>query len=241
MERLDLKAVDVDGALQETAAAAQAGTEGHTRSAFLRRAGVAGGALAVSGGVLGGIAAGAGAKSYSERPPKSYGKGDIGILNFALVLEYLEAAFYNEAQRAGAITDPATQAFLQTVVRDENAHVAFLQKGLGAAAVPMPSFDFQGVPEDQTKFQQTAYALENTGVHAYLGQISNIASPVYVTDAAQIAIVEGRHAAVIGAILDDSPSGIAPFGPFDEPENANKILNTVAATGFVTGGLPPSN
>ena len=31
------------------------------------------------------------------RPPAKFGKGDIGILNYALTLEYLEAAFYNEA------------------------------------------------------------------------------------------------------------------------------------------------
>ena len=37
------------------------------------------------------------AASGKGRPPASFGKGDIGILNYALTLEYLEAAFYNEA------------------------------------------------------------------------------------------------------------------------------------------------
>ena len=37
------------------------------------------------------------AASGKGRPPAKFGKGDIGILNYALTLEYLEAAFYNEA------------------------------------------------------------------------------------------------------------------------------------------------
>ena len=93
-------------------------------------------------------------------------------------MEYLEAAFYNEATAHGAITDPATVAFLKTTTRDENAHVAALQQALGSKAIAMPQFDFQGIPEDQAKFQQTAFVLENTGVHAYLGQVTNIHTPI---------------------------------------------------------------
>ena len=102
----------------------------------------------------------------------------------------------------------------------------------------MPTFDFQGIPEDQGKFQQTAYVLENTGVHAYLGQLTNICMPAYLAAAGSIALVEGRHAAVIGSIINDSPSGIAPNGPNDTPETAQQIISAVRGTGFVTAGLP---
>lgn len=243
MEHLKLADIDVDGAVQETAA----GIEGETRSAFLRKAGVVGGTLAGGTAVLGALAPSASAHSrrdswhhhgQSGRPPRAFGHGDIGILNFALALEYLEAAFYNEATAGNAITDPQTVAFLQTTTRDENAHVAALQQALGSHAIPEPQFDFQGIPENQAKFQQTAYVLENAGVHAYLGQLTNIRMPAYLAAAGSIALIEGRHAAVIGSIINDTPAGIAPNGPFDTPETAAQILSAVAGTGFVTGGLP---
>lgn len=150
----------------------------------------------------------------------------------------MEAAFYNEATTHGAITDPVTRAFLTTVTRDENAHVVALKQALGSEAIPSPQFNFQGIPENQAKFQQTAFVLENTGVHAYLGQVANIRSPAYLIAAGSIAIVEGRHASVIGSIINDTPAGIAPSGPFDTPETAAQVLAAVGDTGFVTGGLP---
>ncbi len=245
MDELNLVDIDVDGAVQETAAA----LDGDTRASFLRKAGMAGGALAGSGALVGVLAPGASARgrrggwweqSQVGRPPRGFGRGDIGILNFALALEYLEAAFYNQATAAGKITDPATMAFLVTTTRDENAHVAALKQALGSDAIAMPTFEFQGIPENQAKFQQTAYVLENTGVHAYLGQLTNICSPAYLAAAGSIATIEARHAAVIGSIINDTPAGIAPNGPFDTPETAEQILSAVGGTGFVTGGLPTS-
>ena len=238
MHQLDLTEIDVDGALHETAAAV---AEGDTRLGFLRKAGIAGGALASTGALLGAYASRASAHSpgpCNGRPPAAFGPGDIGILNFALALEYLESTFYNRATAHGAITDPATAAFLQTTTRDENAHVAALQQALGSQAIAKPRFQFFDIPKKQSEFQQTAYVLENTGVHAYLGQLTNIQSPAYLAAAGSIALVEGRHAAVIGSIINDTPAGIAPNGPFDTPQTATQVLSEVAATGFVTGGLP---
>jgi Ferritin-like domain len=225
MTHINLEAVDTDGAIREAAEEAS----GDTRLGFLRKAGVAGGAAIGGGVILGGLISPALA-SAKGAPPSSFGKGDIGILNYALTLEYLERAFYIQATSSGKITDPKTAAFLKTTTHDERAHVAFLKKALGKHAVKEPKFNFHGIPNDQSKFQATAYVLENTGVHAYLGQAGNIKTPAYLLAAASIVTIEARHSGAIGSIIGKS---ISPNGPFDNGYTADRVLKAVKATGFI--------
>jgi hypothetical protein len=227
MAHINLEAVDTDGAIREAAEE----VAGDTRLSFLRKGAVAGGA-AVSGGAILGALISPALASAKGAPPKSFGKGDIGILNYALTLEYLERAFYNEATSKGKITDPKTKAFLKVTTRDERAHVAFLLKGLGKAAVKQPKFNFQGIPGDPKKFAATAFVLENTGVHAYLGQAGNIKNPAYLLDAASIVTIEARHSGAIASILGME---ISPNGPFDNGLPASAILKAVKGTGFIVG------
>jgi hypothetical protein len=211
---------------------------GDTRLGFLKKAGVAGGAVIGGGAILGALTpAGAMAAKGKGLPPAKFGKGDIGILNFALTLEYLEAAFYNEAtanqKKKTFIRDKQTQVFLRTVTADENAHVAYLKKALGSQAIAAPKVEFGGTTSSEKSFVETALALENTGVHAYSGQALNISSPANVAAALSIATIEARHASVIGLIAKSSPKGISPDGPFDKPFTAAKVLKAVEATGFL--------
>ena len=126
MNQLNLEAIDTDGAIREGAEA----VAGDTRLSFLRKGAVAGGAAIGGGAILGRLVPGL--ASAKGAPPRSFGKGDIGILNFALTLEYLERAFYNEATSKGTITDPETAAFLKVVTNDERKHVAFSRRPWGA-------------------------------------------------------------------------------------------------------------
>ncbi len=219
-ETMSIELLDRDGAIQETADA----VAGDTRAAFLRKAAVGGGALfggAALSGLLPSIAS-------AKRVPKS----DIAILNYALTLEYLEAAFYGEAVTGGALTDAATKAIATTLAADEAAHVKFLKKALGSKAVKKPTFDFQGTTTDQGKFQQTAYVLENTGVPAYLGQAGHIKTPAILLAAATIVTVEARHAGAIGQLIGKP---VTPNGPFDKGKSKKAILAAVKKTGFITG------
>lgn len=232
---INLDQVDVDGAVREAHAEAIDGLqEGDTRMAFLRKSAVTAGVAMSGGAMLSALAPSALASSGGGgRPPTSFGKGDVGILNYALTLEYLEAAFYNGATAANLSLSPQAAAFLAVVTKDENAHVAFLKKALGSKAAKSPKFNFKGTNTDAGMFMKTAQVLENTGVHAYSGQALNIKSAAYVKAAVSILTIEARHASVIGLLNDPSGEAIAPDGPFDTPFTASKVLAAVKGTGFI--------
>ena len=226
---INLAEVDADGAIREAADA----VSGDTRLSFLKKAGIAGGAAMSGGAVLSALAPSAFAATQHGRPPASFGKGDVGILNYALTLEYLEAAFYNGATAANMALSPQAAAFLKVVTEDENKHVAFLKKALGSKAAKSPKFDFKGTNTNAEMFMKTAQVLENTGVHAYSGQALNIKTPAYVKAAVSILTIEARHASVIGLLNDPTGKEIAPDGPFDTPFTAAKVLAAVKGTGFI--------
>jgi len=228
---------DIDAVVKEAAHEATEALEGDTRLDFLKKAGLAGGGLIGGGALLSALTPAAAMAAGKGRPPASFGKGDIGILNYALTLEYLEAAFYNEAtanqKKKTFIKDKQTQVFLKLVTADENAHVAFLKKALGSKAVPAPKVDFGGTTADAASFIKTAVALENTGVGAYSGQALNIASPAYAAAALSIWSIEARHASVAGLLLKATPASLSPNGAFDKPKTAAQVLKAVKATGFL--------
>jgi hypothetical protein len=211
-----LEELDVDGAIREAASR----VDGDTRAAFLKKAGIGAGAV-VAGGAFAGAIPGIASAGVA--------KSDVAILNFALTLEYLEAAFYAEAVSKGNFTGK-TLAFAQVVARHEAAHVAFLRSALGKAAVRSPKFDFKGTTTDAAKFMATAQVLEDTGVAAYLGQAGNIKSKKILGAAGSILAVEARHA---GWIRDLNNLPGAPSA-FQGPKTKAQILAAVTGTGFIT-------
>ena len=227
--KINLDEVDRDGAIREAAAE----VSGDTRLGFLKKAGIGAGAAVSGGALLSALAPEALASSQSGRPPGSFGKGDVGILNYALTLEYLEAAFYNGATAANLPLGSQAAAFLKVVTRDENEHVKFLKKALGSKAAKEPKFEFKGTNTNAEMFMKTSQVLENTGVHAYSGQALNIKTAAYVKAALSILTVEARHASVIGLLNDPTGEAIAPNGPFDTPLTAAAVLAAVKATGFI--------
>lgn len=230
---LTIERVDVNGDIRETAQEAVEGLGGDTRLEFLKKAGLAGGAVLGGGAVLTALTPAGALAAGKGRPPKSFGNGDIGILNYALTLEYLEAAFYNEATANNVASGAQESAFLKRVTADENAHVAFLKKALGAKAVKAPKVDF-GDATSTAKWLPTSMALENTGVKAYGGQALNIANPTYLAAALSIWAVEARHASVAGLLVNPTSRNLSPDGgAFDETATAARVLKAVKATGFL--------
>jgi Ferritin-like domain len=228
MYELNLDMIDQDGAIRETHEEAM----GSTRLDFLRKAGIGAAGLASGGAILSALAPSAMAATTGA-PPASFGAGDIGILNYALTLEYLERGFYNAALANGIVKNPELKGILNTAVRDERAHVAFLVKALGKKAVAEPKFNFGDAVKSESKFAATSFVLENTGVHAYSGQAGNIKTPAYLLAALSIVTIEARHAGAIGSYLKHTPGEIAPSGSFDTPLTAAKVLAAVKGTGFI--------
>ncbi|HEX6688129.1 MAG TPA: accessory Sec-dependent serine-rich glycoprotein adhesin [Solirubrobacterales bacterium] len=132
--------------------------------------------------------------------------GDVGILNFALTLEYLESTFYKEAKRrAGASGE--LKSLIALVGRDEDEHVGALTetiKKLGGKPVAEPKFDF---PYKNTgEFLKLAQTFEDTGVSAYNGAAPQIKSKEVLGAAGSIVQVEARHAAAIRLQNKEEPS-----------------------------------
>src|SRR6266581_3088019 len=106
-----LSAVDRDGAIAEA----------HARLATRRRF------LALTG------AGAALALGLADRADAALAKTDVDILNYALVLEYLQASFYTEAEQGGALTGRTAKA-ARIVGAVERAHVTAFLKLLGSLA-----------------------------------------------------------------------------------------------------------
>jgi Ferritin-like domain len=221
---LRLDDLDRDGALRDAAARLPAAT----RRSFLADA-----ATGAAGALLVGLA--------SVGSATAKGSGDVDILNFALTLEYLQAAFYTEAERVGALEGVAARAAAQ-IGGVERAHVAALRSALGSKAVASPTFDFTGAVADGPSFLRTAVAFEDLGTAAYKGQIPEIQAPAYVAATAAIHSVEARHAAWIRYLAARTPAANAIDLPLARPAVARLVNSTgfVVAAPVTTSGRSPS-
>ena len=153
-----------------------------------------------------------------------FGEGDIGIMNYALTLEYLETAFYEDVARSGLFKG----ADLETIRKfgsQEAEHVAALTaavKGAGGKPAPKPKTEFP--LNNAQQVLRLASTVENLGAAAYLGQAARIQSPEVLAAALSIHSVEGRHAAALNTLLGKTP---VPDGPFAKPASAEMVLNAV--------------
>ena len=146
---------------------------------------------------------------------KAYGRDTasiVGVLQFALTLEYLEAEFYTKGVATAPIPAGAPLAAITTIRDHENAHVALLKAvitQLGFTPTAKPTFDFsagngsnngpfKNVFTDYALFLAVAQTFEDTGVRAYKGQAGELMeNNDILTAALQIHSVEARHASHI--------------------------------------------
>jgi serine-rich repeat adhesion-like glycoprotein len=189
---------------------------GSTRSAFLLR-----GALA-TGALLGGSAV----SPFVGRALAQETGGDADILNFALTLEYLEAAFYDRAVGKGRGMSSETRRLARELRDNETAHVDALTqtiKRLGAKPVKAPTVGFGDVFTSERTFLKLAQTLEDTGVSAYNGAAPQITSTEVLGAAGSIVQVEARHAALIRLMRGQDPAPDA----FDAALDKQQVLDAV--------------
>ena len=153
-----------------------------------------------------------------------FGKGDLGILGYALTLEYLETQFYADAAKSGKLKGQVLSV-AKDFGAEEGEHVKALEatiKKLGGKLPPKPKAKFP--LDDQASILKLATTVENLGANAYLGQAGNIESPEVLAAALSIHSVEARHAAVLNQVTKQE---ISPDGAFAKPATADEVLKAV--------------
>jgi hypothetical protein len=196
----------------------EGGELSRTRREVLSRG--VGGAAALTGLML------LGPRTHSAGAAPSRAQ-DQKIFNFALLLEYLQAAFYSEGVEHGRLKGEVRE-FAEIVSEHEREHVKYLQKALGSHARKRPHFSFGDATRDQQKFLAAAVLLENTGVAAYNGQAANLTKQALAA-AAEIVSVEGRHAAWISDLAGKEPAPRAA----DPGATTGEVISILRGTGFL--------
>ena len=182
------------------------------------------GALTLAGAAVGGIVLGEHADPALSRPSAQQ---DVEILNFALLLEYVQSAFYAEGLRRAKLTGEL-KTYAQTAAAHEQAHIALLRKALGPSAREVPKLDFGDDTADAEAFSLAAFKLEDLGVAAYTAQAPNLTKPA-LTAAARIVSVESRHAAWIRDLRGMNPAPDAAEPALD----AQRVIDTLKGSGYV--------
>ena len=163
--------------------------------------------------------------------------GDVEIVNYALTLEHLEAAFYQQVIDSGQIKDQQVADLAMRIGENEQEHVDALtatveQLGGKPAEAPKTNFDkvLEGGPEVIIK---TAATVENVGAAAYLGQAAKIKSPDILAAALSIHTVEARHAAAVNQLAGidfkgpDPYTGTIPDGAFAKPAEMKEVFGLI--------------
>jgi rubrerythrin len=160
-----------------------------------------------------------------------FAQGDVAILQYALVLEQVEADFYSRVVSAfetSTITAPE-QAILTEIRNHEIAHREFLRATLGADGAFMVTSTFRGLGfADRAAVLAAARSLEDLGVAAYNGAVQYLTTPANVLALAKIVSVEARHATTIRDLLEPRAGNFAPTAT-DDVFRPAKVAATVQA------------
>lgn len=183
------------------------------------------------------------------------GSGNTKVLNYALVLETLEAELYRQAlarltaggkdNRGQDIpglnlseNEPDVR-FVKDFRSVEDQHRVLLQTALSAfqgfQAVQPSKYNFGLSSADRRQVMETLYGVERTGARAYLGAIKYFPDKTYIRVAAAIQGTEARHYAAIAEVnnfLFHSQNSVAPLASqnhgIETPMEPDVVLASVS-------------
>lgn len=174
------------------------------------------------------------------------GKGDFGILNYAYVLEQLEAAFYTRVVENNFFQNATAEDKLvfEDLYKHEVIHREFFKAVLSSIrpsteVLPDLEFDFSSINFDsRDSVYQTAILLEDTGVAAYNGAGPLLENATYLLLAGKIVSVEARHAAAVRSIYlpgfkDFAGDDVVNENGLDLALDPRSVLSAVENTGFI--------
>jgi hypothetical protein len=156
---------------------------------------------------------------------------DVGVLNFGLRFERLQATFYTQADGLGTIgrMDKGRQDWAETLGAHERAHVKIIKSVLGREAGPAPFFDFGSANETVDGFTRTAVAMEDLTVALLTGISPHLHDKQLTAALFGLLTVEARHAAWARHISGATPAPAA----FDKPRTLDSVRGVVARTHFI--------
>ena len=169
------------------------------------------------------------ASTQTSKPTSTGGKSggkknDVDIVNYALMLEYVESDFYRAV--IGRNLFRGRRLDLLKVIGDhELQHVEALTNTvaqLGGTPVPKPRTRF--ALGSASAVATLAATVENLGASAYLGQAGRIKSKEVLAAALSIHTVEARHAAALNRLTGKRPT---PQGAFAKPATMAQVLPKV--------------
>ena len=147
------------------------------------------------------------AEAMAAPMPKPVSESDLEILNFALGLERLEAAFYAQiqgAQQERAFLNERMLGAAREIGANEIAHLQALETAIidgGGTPAVAASYRFpSNVFISPVAFTWFAHTLEEIGIGAYLGAVGQIESGALRRAAASIYGSETRHAALLRSL-----------------------------------------
>ena len=211
-----------------------------SRKRFLRRVGGTG---AVSAFAVLLAACGKETEEGPARPPpqtsglEQFGRGDVGILNYALHLELVEVQFYEEVEDSGVVTEKEAASLIREIGENEREHAETIRQTIermGGKPAERPKTKFDTViAEGERTVLETAATIENLGAAAYLGQAANIQDKDVLAAALSIHTIEARQAAALNEVAghafmgDKDLVGTIPTGAFAKPLDAQEVLQEV--------------